>query len=178
MDFKDLYATLQVGQTELDLSVETAGSGQGWVQGVGSIGSHEHLDIASGIETIKLVDDFKHGSLDFTVTVAKSCTAHSVYLIEENDAGLLRASKLENLSDHTGTLSHIALHELRADNSDEGRICSICYSSCCEGLSSSWRSIEENTLGRVDTKLDEALGVKQGKLHDLSNLLDLIFATS
>ena len=61
-------AHLQVGQAELDLPVQTSGSHQGRVQGVRSVGGHQHLDVASGVEAVQLVDELQHGPLDLVVS--------------------------------------------------------------------------------------------------------------
>ena len=47
VNLEDLYTTLEVGEAELDFSVETSRSGQCRVESIGSISSHEHFDIAS-----------------------------------------------------------------------------------------------------------------------------------
>ena len=50
------------------LSVKTTRSEQSWIQSVWSVGSHQNLDVASGVKAIQLVYYLKHGSLDFIVT--------------------------------------------------------------------------------------------------------------
>ena len=84
MNLEDLNSSLQVRKTKLYLSVESTWSGKGWIQGIWSVGGHEHFDIASGVESVELVDYFKHSSLNFAVAFALSGTSHSVDLIEED----------------------------------------------------------------------------------------------
>lgn len=70
-------AHLQVGQAELDLPVQTSRSHQGRVQCVRSVGGHQHLDVASRVEAIELVDELQHSPLDLIVstsTVIKTST--------------------------------------------------------------------------------------------------------
>ena len=85
MDLEDVETSLLVGCREFDFSVNTTWSCQGWIQGIRSISGHEDLDVTSGIETIKLVDDFKHGSLDLGITFSESCSTNGIDLIKEDD---------------------------------------------------------------------------------------------
>ena len=89
VNFKDLHSSLKIGQAKFDLSIETTGSGQGRIEGVWSVGCHEHLHIAARIETIKLVHNFKHSSLYLAVSVSESSTTDGVDLIEEDNARFL-----------------------------------------------------------------------------------------
>lgn len=59
---------LQVRQAELDLPVQTSGSHQGRVQGVRSVGGHQHFDVASRVEAVQLVDELQHSPLDLVVS--------------------------------------------------------------------------------------------------------------
>jgi len=49
-----------------------------------------------------------------------------------------------------------------------------CYSSCEQRLSRTGRSIEQNTLRRLDTHTQEQLGVLQWELDDLTQFSDLV----
>ena len=54
VDLEDVGAPLEVGQPELDLPVEAAGPEEGGVEGVGAVGGHQHLDVATGVEAVEL----------------------------------------------------------------------------------------------------------------------------
>lgn len=78
------------------------------------VGGHEHFDVSPRIETIQLVDQFQHRSLDLIITtcpIIETSTTDSVDLIEEDDAGFLTPSHLKQLPDHTCTFSNILLDE-------------------------------------------------------------------
>lgn len=64
------WTHLQVRQAELDLPVQTSGSHQGRVQGVRSVGGHQHFDVASRVEAIQLVDELQHSPLDLVVSTS------------------------------------------------------------------------------------------------------------
>jgi hypothetical protein len=62
------------------------------------IRSHKNLDITSRVETIKLVNQFQHGSLHLVIassTVVKPRPTNGVNFIEENNARLLAPRHLE-----------------------------------------------------------------------------------
>ena len=117
-----LRSALQVGQVELNLPVQSAGSHECGVECVGSVGGHEDFDVAACIEAVELCDDLQHGALYLVVstcTVVEASAADGVHLVKEHDGGLLRASQLEQLAYHTRALADILLHKLAADDTDE-----------------------------------------------------------
>jgi hypothetical protein len=178
VDLEDLHAAFKVRQAKLNLPIETAGTCECRVEGVRSVGRHEDLDVSTGVETIKLVDNFEHGSLHLGIAVAETSTTNRIDLIEENDAGFLGTGHLEKFSDHASTLSHVPLDQLRSDNADETGIGPVGNSSGSESLSSAGGSIKKNTLWRVNSKLDKALRMEQRHLNDFSDLFNLLFAAS
>lgn len=162
MNAQDVSPSFVVRQAELHAPVKTTRSEQGRIQCVGSVGGHENLDVASGVETIELVDKLKHRSLHLVIascTIVEPSTSNRVDLIEKDDARLLCPRHLEELSDHPGALAHILLHQLGADDSNEGGICSVGHGSGTQRLSRPWRSIKKNTLWRVNAEVDEFLGL-------------------
>ena len=65
MDLENLYAALQIWETELNLTIKATMAGKCRVQGVWAICSHEDLNISARVETIKLVDNLEHSALYF-----------------------------------------------------------------------------------------------------------------
>lgn len=112
MDFEDVHPAFKVGEAELDLSVDSAGSHQGWVKSIGPVCCHKDFDVTSGLESVHLVHDLQHSSLDFIVRPSiGSSTSDGIDFVEEDNTSFLGSGHLENLSDHPGTLSHILLHK-------------------------------------------------------------------
>lgn len=162
MNTQDMCSAFVIRQTKLDAPVETTRSEQGRIQRIGSVGGHQHLDITSWVETIKLVDELKHRSLHLVITsgtVVKSSTSNGIDLIEEDDARLLRPRHLEKLSNHPRALSYVFLDQLRTNDSNEGGVCAVSNSTGAQCLSRSRRSVEKDTLRRVDTQIDKLLGL-------------------
>lgn len=61
---------LQIRQAELDLPVQTSRSHEGRVQGVWSVGGHQHFDVATWVEAVQLVDELQHSPLDLVVSTS------------------------------------------------------------------------------------------------------------
>ncbi len=91
VDLEDLHTALEIRESELDLAIKTTRSGKSGVKRIRSVGSHEHLDIATSLETIKLVHNFKHSSSNLIVTLTTTGAANSIDLIEEENARLFSA---------------------------------------------------------------------------------------
>ncbi len=75
---------LKIWESELDLTIKTARSHQGGVQCIGSVSGHKYLDVTTSIETVQLVDQLQHGSLNFIVTTS-SIINTSALIINKKD---------------------------------------------------------------------------------------------
>lgn len=126
------------------------------------VSSHEDLDVSSGVETVKLVNELQHRPLDLVVTtraVVKPRTTNSVDLVEEDDTRLLAPRHLEQLPNHTRTLTNVLLHELRANNTDESGVCSVGHRARAQGLAGTGGAEQKNTLRGVNTEVDKPFGL-------------------
>ena len=63
---EDMPLRLNIRQRELDLAVDSPWSDEGRVKGLDLVGSHDDLDVPAGIETIQLVQELQHGTLNLT----------------------------------------------------------------------------------------------------------------
>ena len=68
MDLEDLALSLLIWKRELDLAIDTSRPDQRWVQRFHLVGRHDDFDIASGVETIELVEELEHRALNFLLT--------------------------------------------------------------------------------------------------------------
>mmetsp|Transcript_104646 Transcript_104646/g.234966 ORF Transcript_104646/g.234966 Transcript_104646/m.234966 type:complete len:232 (+) Transcript_104646:453-1148(+) len=181
MDLEDVSPTFQVGQAKLDLPVQSAWPQQRRVQRVWAVGRHQHLHVPSRVEAIELVDDLQHGALHLVVAVrviSSSGATDSIDLIDEENASLLRACQLEELSHHSRTLTHVALHELGTDDADETCVSAVGDRAGRQRLPRAGRAVQQDTLGRVDTQCHEAFGLQQGHLDDLAQSFQLLLGTA
>lgn len=154
VDLEDSQSSLKVRQTELYFSINTTWSHQGRVQGVGSVGCHENFDVSSGFETVHLVYDLEHSSLDLVVSscsVVLSGSSNSIDFIEKDDTCLFGSSHLEDFPNHSRTLTNVLLDKLRSNDSDKAGISSVGNSSGSQSLSRSRRTVKHDTFWRVDT---------------------------
>lgn len=109
-----------------------------------------------------MVDELQHSTLDFVVftrAAVEPCAADGVDLVEEDDARLLAARHLEELADHPRTLTNILLHELGADDTDEGGVGAVRDGTGTERLARARRPVEEDAFWWVDAEVDEAFGL-------------------
>ena len=104
-------------------------------------------------ETIKLVQELKHCSVDLSslTLTSSSLGANGVQLVYEDDGWSLFSSQVEGVSDHFGTVTDVHLHELWTGELEEGSFCLSSASSGHQGLACAWWSVKEESLGRSDT---------------------------
>mmetsp|Transcript_22292 Transcript_22292/g.53383 ORF Transcript_22292/g.53383 Transcript_22292/m.53383 type:complete len:281 (-) Transcript_22292:263-1105(-) len=176
-----MSAPLEVGQAELHLAVEPPRPQQRGVERVGPVGRHQDLDVAARVEAVELVDNLEHRALHLVVAaraVVEARAADGVHLVDEDDARLLRARHLEELTHHARPLAHVLLHELAADDTDEARVRSVGHGARGERLAGAWRAIQQDALRGVNAELHEALGVQHRQLQHLAQLLDLVLVAA
>ncbi|GMR51335.1 hypothetical protein PMAYCL1PPCAC_21530, partial [Pristionchus mayeri] len=63
VDLEDVRTENEVEQRETDLPVESSGSHEGGVKGVGMVSRHLYLDVSVGVESVELVDQLEHRTL-------------------------------------------------------------------------------------------------------------------
>lgn len=56
-----------VGERELDLTIQTAGTEQSWIQRVGTIRCHDDLHVGGLVESVHLVQQLEKDSLDLAI---------------------------------------------------------------------------------------------------------------
>lgn len=56
-------------------------------------------------------------------------------------------------------LSHIFLHQLRADDSDEAGVCAVSHGASAQGFSGAGRPKQQHAFWRLDTQVDKPLGL-------------------
>lgn len=52
---------------EEDFAIDTSGTDESWVEGIDFVGCHDDFYVAAVVETVELVEEFEHGSLDFAL---------------------------------------------------------------------------------------------------------------
>lgn len=164
MDAQDMSPALVVRQRKFYTAVQSSGSEEGGIEGVGPIGGHEHLDISTRIKAVELIDKLQHRPLDLIIApgpIVKACASDGIDLVKEDDTRLLRASHLKQLADHARSLADVLLNKLGSDDADEGRICAVRTRSGTQRFACPRRTVEQNPFRWVNSKANKALGLRE-----------------
>ena len=104
MDLENGLPTFDVRCVDHDLTVESPGSEQGWVEDVGSVGRRHHDDTAVPFEAVELHQQLIQGLLALVVTATETgatMTTNCVDLIDEDDGRGALLGLVEQVA-HTG----------------------------------------------------------------------------
>lgn len=178
-DQTSLASVSEIG--ELDLSVQSSRTEKSWIEGIGSVGGHDDLDVGSLIEPIHLVEQLQQNSLHFSVGTSlgvESLCGNSVDLVDEDDRWGILASHAEYIANHTGTFSQVLLYELGSYHSNEVGCRRVRNRLHQHGLSCSWGAVQKNTSRWIDTDLLVEVEMCERKLNSFPNLLLLHIQTT
>jgi len=139
-----------------------------------------HLDVLRRLEPVQLVQQLQHRPLHLRVTSSTLVprTSDTINLVHEDDTRRVLPRHHEQLPDHPASLSNVLLHELRSTDSDEPTVGVMSDCTGEQGLSSSRRTVKEDSLGLSDSESVEEFWVFDGQFDDLLDLLDLLVETS
>mmetsp|Transcript_17530 Transcript_17530/g.52738 ORF Transcript_17530/g.52738 Transcript_17530/m.52738 type:complete len:264 (+) Transcript_17530:600-1391(+) len=84
----------------------------------------------------------------------------------------------EELAHHAAALANVLLHQLAARHPDEAALRVVRHGPREQRLAGAWRPVEEDTLRLRDAQGFEDLGMLDGQLDDLLDLLDLLVHAS
>jgi hypothetical protein len=172
VDAEDLFAALDVGTVDDDATVEAAGTEQGRVEDVGTVGGGDENDAVVGLEAVHFDQELVEGLLALVVSTAEAgaaVTADSVDLIDEDDAGGVLLALLEEVADAGCADADEHLDEVRTGDGEEGDVGFTRNGAGEEGLAGAWRSDEQNALGDAAAELLELLSLAE----ELDDLLEL-----
>lgn len=180
VNLHDSCTSLLVRERQLNFSIETARSQQSRVQDIRSICGGNNLNAVILGKTIKLIQELKHGTMNFSrlILTAASLGTNCIELINKDDGGSLLSGKLESISDHLGTITDKHLHKLWSSEFEE---CCLCLGRTCSrhhGLSGTWRAVHKETLRRSNTDSIESILVSHGKNDSLDKFLNLFVETT
>mmetsp|Transcript_5185 Transcript_5185/g.12263 ORF Transcript_5185/g.12263 Transcript_5185/m.12263 type:complete len:323 (+) Transcript_5185:370-1338(+) len=177
MDPQDVQTCLFTGVGELDLPINSSRSQQSVVQDVNSVGRHDHLDSLRRLKPIQLVQQLQHRSLHLGITPGfpiLSLGPDGIDLIHEDNGWSMLTRHHEQLSDHSASLSDVLLDKLRPRDADEAALGVVSNSTGQQGLPSSRRSVQKNTLRLLNTKGLKNLWMLDGQLNHFLDLLHLL----
>merc|ERR1712098_927944 len=87
MDLENFQPRLVVWQWDLNFPVQPSWSQQGRVKGVGSVGGHDHFDLAKDVKSVHLVEELHQSSLDLSVsgsTFREPSATDGINFVHEN----------------------------------------------------------------------------------------------
>ena len=103
VDVEDLLALVEVGQLDVDLSVEASGTQQGFVEHIGAVGGGQDDHAAVRPEAVHLREELIEGTLALIVAghvhVLATRPSDGVDLVDEDDARSLLFGLSEEVSD-------------------------------------------------------------------------------
>mmetsp|Transcript_87947 Transcript_87947/g.223885 ORF Transcript_87947/g.223885 Transcript_87947/m.223885 type:complete len:337 (+) Transcript_87947:260-1270(+) len=179
MDLQRRHSLLQAGQPHEHDAVQAAGSNEGLVQAIVSIGGSDGHDQRSfpiagvALNAIQLQEQLVQSLTILLVAAPRRrlpCRAHGVELVQKDDARRARPSVLEELADALGALADEDLHEgrgTRVQKRHPGLTGDRTREQC---LARAARSGEQEASGRPGAEGVEAGGVAQ-EGDDLAQLL-------
>mmetsp|Transcript_65689 Transcript_65689/g.174049 ORF Transcript_65689/g.174049 Transcript_65689/m.174049 type:complete len:201 (+) Transcript_65689:120-722(+) len=113
MDLKDAAFGLLVWHWKFNFSIDPSRSDHCRIQTVDPVCRHDDLDVSSVVESVKLIQQLEHRSLNFffastgcIITLGR----HGVDLIDEDDCWCVLSSSAEHFPHKLGTISQILLN--------------------------------------------------------------------
>ena len=150
MDIEHLQPAVFVGNSDLDLSIESAASADGRIQGIGPVGGRYYYYLAPGREAVHKRQELSH---DAPFQVAGDLLAFrgdGVDLIDEYDGGSRFSRLFEDLAQPLLALAIELGDNLRAGDGDEVGVSLAGHSPRYERLAGSRRPVQQYSAGRVD----------------------------
>ena len=164
MDTEDLKTASWVGDTNVDLAVETTEPTESRVDRVRAVSRSHHDDIRARLETVhkgeQLRDD---AALDLAIRLL-TLRRNGVDLVDENDGRGVLLCLLERLPQVAFRLSRHLTHNLRAVDKEEKRPGFVRDCSCHKRLTGTRGTVHEDTPRGFDTDRLEELRMAEWEL--------------
>ena len=155
--FEDLFPSLDVGDIDIDLSVETTGSEQRRVEDIRPVGRRHDDDAVILFEAVHLHEQLVERLLSLVVTAAEpraSLPADRVDLVDEDDAGHVALRLIEQVAHSRRAGADEHLDEIGTADREEGDVALAGDRLCEQRLTGTGRTDKEHALG--DTRADRA----------------------
>ena len=174
MNAEDRLALLHVGQTHVDLAVETTRTHQCLIQDVGTVGRCQYNHTRVGRKAVHLGKHLVQSIFALVVaretSILATCTTDCVDLVDKDNARSLLLGLLEQVAHTRRTHAHEHLDEIRAADRQERYISLASNSLRQHRLTRSRRANKQCTLGNLTSQLTIFLRATQ-EIDDLHNLL-------
>ena len=170
---ENLGPFVHVGQADVDLAVETAGSHERLVQNIDAVGGRQHDHARIGLEAVHLGKQLVERVLPLVVArksgVLAAGATDRVDLVDEDDAGRLLLGLLEQIAHARSTHADEHLHEVRTRNRKERHVGLAGHGLRQQRLARSRRADEQRPLRNLGTQIAVFFRLAQ-EIHDLHHL--------
>mmetsp|Transcript_20115 Transcript_20115/g.41040 ORF Transcript_20115/g.41040 Transcript_20115/m.41040 type:complete len:302 (-) Transcript_20115:480-1385(-) len=166
---------------ELDLAVEPTRPQQRWVERVGAVGAHDHLDVDGLVEAVHLGEELHQDALHFAVSTGLCVEAlggDRVDLVDKDDRRRVLARQPEDVTHHPRPLTQVLLHKLRANDADERGGGVVGHRLGEHSLPGAGRAPQQHAARRVDADRPVQVEVCKRQLDGFAHLLLLHVAAT
>mmetsp|Transcript_31319 Transcript_31319/g.50291 ORF Transcript_31319/g.50291 Transcript_31319/m.50291 type:complete len:330 (-) Transcript_31319:441-1430(-) len=173
MDLKNSDTAFEVGEANLHTAIETTWTQEGRVKDVGTVSSSKDNDASVALETVHLGQNLVQGLLALIVATrdtGSTLTADGINLINEDDARSVLLRHVKEITDTRSTNTNKELNEFRTGGRDEGNSSLSSGGTSEQGLTSTRRTLHNDTLRNLCSELSELLRVLE-EFHDLLKFL-------
>jgi len=173
VDAKNFHTADFIRDTNIDFSIETSSTTKGRVDSVRSVSGADDNNLSATFSTVHKGEHLGDDTLlDLTLRLL-SVWRNRIDFIDEDNRGGVLLTLLESLAQVLlGLTLHLG-HDLWSVKEEEEGTGLVSDSLGNEGLTRTWRSEQENTLGRLHTESLEKLRMSQRELNHLTNLREL-----
>ena len=191
VDAQDAFTARDVGVRHHHLTVETAGTQQGRVQHVGTVGRGDQDDVLGRLEAVHLDQQLVQRLFALVIAAAQTgaaMTAHGVDFVDEDDAGGVLLGLFEHVAHAAGADADEHFDEVRPRDREEGHARLPRDRAGQQRLAGAGRAHQQGALGdlaaqtlelaRILQEVDDLLQFVLGLVHAgdvLEGLAALVF---
>ena len=172
MDLKNLFATANIRQPDIDLAVETTWSQQCLIQHIGTVGGSDNNYALITFKAVHFNQQLVEGLLALVVAAAPATatvTTDRIDLVDKDNAGGLLFRLFKHVANPGRTHADKHFHKVRTGNREEWYLGFTGNSLGQQGLTSTWWANHQHTLGYTATEALEFARVAE-EFHQLTHI--------
>merc|ERR1712125_254819 len=112
-----------IWKREFNFSINTTRTNQCWIQTFNFIGCHNYFHVSSFVKPIQLVEEFQHGTLNFTSTSTAGVITlgtDGIDFVNKYNGGTQIICYSEKLPHKFGSITKIFLNQFGSDHTQKG----------------------------------------------------------
>ena len=174
MDLENLLALGQVGQIDVDFTVETTGTQQGRIEHIDAVRRRQNNDARVRSKTVHLGEQGVERVFALVVAahrrIFRAGTAYGVDFVDENNARSLGFGLLEGIAHATRAHADEHFHEIASRHREKRHTSLACNGFRQQRFTRSRRTNEQGSFGNFTAQIGVFLRIFQ-KFHDFLHLL-------